>query len=79
MSEIVSKPGDLKPGDIYQDTSDHPCLCVSAEGMEVTGISLIDGTYPRAEDIGLSGLSKLSIEEAWSLRMKFAHRERKAR
>ena len=45
----------LKPGDIYEDPSYHPCLCLAVENLEATGISLIDGSYPRAADIGPGG------------------------
>ena len=59
----------LKPGDIYEDPYYHPCLCLAVENLEATGISLIDGSYPRAADIGVSDVRKLTLEEAWHWKM----------
>lgn len=66
----ISDQADIKPGDIYEDSAYHPCLCLGVGDMEVWGISLIDGSYPRSEDIGLSGLRKLSLDEAWIWKTK---------
>lgn len=61
------KPGDLQPGDIYEDCAYHPCLCLGAEpnGFEIWGISLVDGSYPRSCDLQHCGVRKLTLEEAW--------------
>lgn len=55
---------DIHVGDIYEDSFYHPCLCLCKEGMLISGVSLIDGSWPRAEDIGLSGIRVLSCDEA---------------
>jgi len=68
MPTIVSSAADMIPGDIYEDTFYHPCLCLSVQNLEVTGISLVDGSYPRAADIGVSRVRKLTLEEAWHWR-----------
>ena len=43
------------PGDIYEDSAFHPCLCIEANKDDIWGISLIDGSYPRSEDSQISG------------------------
>jgi hypothetical protein len=69
MPQLVQSVADLQPGDLYEDSAYHPCLCVAIENMEVMGISLVDGSYPRADDIGASGVRKLTVEEAWQWRL----------
>jgi len=61
----------IKLGDYYEDCAYHPCICVkiNAEDDEILGISLVDGTYPRACSIRHCGVQKLTLEEAlkWKL------------
>jgi hypothetical protein len=66
---VVKNANDLKPGDLYEDTFYHPCLCVAVENLEATGISLVNGTYPRSADIGISDVRKLTPAEAWLWRL----------
>ena len=47
---------EISPRDLYEGTFYHPCLCIAVENKEVTGISLIDGSYPRAADIGVNNV-----------------------
>ncbi len=67
MPEPVNKPGELLPGDLFEDCRYHPCLCIEANSAEhpsgVYGISLVDGT-PSGCSIWHCGLRKLSVEEA---------------
>ena len=65
------KKSDIKPGDIYEDCFYHPVLCtaIQEDGDEINGISLVDGSYPRACSLEHCGVRKLSIEEA--LKWKF--------
>lgn len=65
MPTPVETEDDIKPGEIYEDTFYHPCLCMGIEHRAVWGISLIDGSFPRSADIGMSGVRKLTLEEAW--------------
>ena len=60
------------PGDIYEDVFFHPCLCigVSEKDDEIWGISLIDGSYPRACSLANSAIEKLTVEEAWQIKQK---------
>lgn len=61
----------LRPGDIYEDASFHPCLCIGIyEDGFAWGVSLIDGSYPRATDLHMSGIRKLTIEQAWEWKIK---------
>jgi hypothetical protein len=55
----------IEPGELYEDCAYHPCLCVAVEGKEITGISLIDGSSPRACDLDLCGVRRLTPAEAW--------------
>jgi hypothetical protein len=46
MPEVVSRPGDIQPGNLFEDCRYHPCLCydISGDGTAVFGISLVDGS-----------------------------------
>ena len=70
MPKHITSPDQIKPGDIYEDSFYHPCLCTEVSDYSIFGISLIDGSYPRGEDIELSGVRKLTIEEAviWKIK-----------
>ena len=65
---------NIKPGDIYEDSAYHPVLCVGVEtpgGDGIWGISLIDGSEPRSCSILHSGVRKLSVDEAWTIKQRF--------
>jgi hypothetical protein len=53
----------INPGDYYEDVFFHPCLCTSADGESVSGISLIDGSTPRTCDLKLSGVRRLTLDQ----------------
>lgn len=61
---------NLAIGDIYEDSAYHPVLCtaVDYENDDISGISLIDGSYPRSCSLRHSGVRKLTVEEAWEIR-----------
>jgi hypothetical protein len=59
----------IRPGDIYEDCSYHPCLCVGATEHEVWGVSLIDGSQPRSCDIQNCDVRLLSVDEAWQIKV----------
>jgi hypothetical protein len=65
---------DVKPGEIYEDPFFHPCLCLGVNNGAVWGISLIDGSYPRTTDLGVSGVRKLSLQQAWENKLKGTER-----
>jgi len=60
----------LEIGDIYEDCGYHPVVCVSVdyEKDDISGISLIDGSYPRSCSLRHCGVRKLTVEEAWDIR-----------
>ena len=63
--EPDTTPQIIEPGDLYEDCAYHPCLCIAVDGAEITGISLIDGSWPRACDLEMCGVRKLTVAEAW--------------
>jgi hypothetical protein len=68
MAIRVSQPGELVPGDLFEDCHFWPCLCVEAEGRDVLGISLVDGRWVNCSIVHC-GLRRLTVEEAhqWKL------------
>ena len=66
MPEKVHRPGDIRPGDLFEDCRFHPCLCydVSDDEDHIFGISLIDGSTWQCSICGCC-LRKLTPAEAW--------------
>jgi hypothetical protein len=66
MAQVVSHPGDIQPGDLFEDCRYHPCLCydISDDGMAIFGISLVDGSTWQCS-ITHCGVRKLTPAEAW--------------
>ncbi|MEV6712719.1 hypothetical protein AB0M48_11835 [Lentzea sp. NPDC051208] len=64
------QPGEIRPGDIYEDCAFHPVFCtyIDEDGDEIGGISLIDATAPRACSLGHCGVIKLSIADVIAAR-----------
>ena len=60
----------LAPGDLYEDCSFHPVVCVEVDSGrdEIFGISLIDGSYMRNCSLRFCGVRKLTIAQAWKIR-----------
>jgi hypothetical protein len=58
---VTDQPGEILPGDIYEDCAFHPVLCTAADGDELSGISLIDASMPRSCSLSHCGVIKLSI------------------
>lgn len=56
MPKEITNNIEISPGDIYEDSAYHSCLCLEVNGYEVWGISLVDGSYPRSDDIALGGV-----------------------
>jgi hypothetical protein len=71
MPELVHHPGDIQPGDIFEDCRYHPCLCydVSDDGNAILGISLVDGSTWQCS-ISHCGVRKLTPAEAWRWKSK---------
>ena len=68
---IKNHPDDLEiaPGQIYEDSAYHPCVCIGTEDGTVWGISLIDGSQPRCDDLRMSGVRILTPAEAWEIKL----------
>lgn len=65
----TDQPGEIKPGDIYEDCSFHPVLCTHInDGDEIGGISLIDASSPRACSLSGCAVIKLSIVDVIAAR-----------
>ncbi len=60
----------LAPGDLYEDCCFHPVVCVEVdyEHDSISGVSLIDGSYPRNCSLRFCGVRKLTVSEAWEIR-----------
>ena len=67
MPQPVGHPGDLTPGDLFEDCRFHPCLCIEVgdenDPAAVWGISLVDGSASGC-DVRHCGLRKLTLDEA---------------
>lgn len=71
MPDIPTEANPLKPGEIYEDPFFHPCLCLGLDDAGFAwGVSLLDGSYPRQTDLYMSGIRRLTLEEAWEWRMR---------
>lgn len=65
----------LQVGDVYMDSFGHPVLCtkvdIESEDIGLTGISLFDGSYPRQFSLLHEDINRISIEEAWQMKLKY--------
>jgi hypothetical protein len=66
MPKVVRQPGDIQPGDLFEDCRYHPCLCydISDDGDGIFGISLVDGSTWQCSIAGCR-VRKLTPAEAW--------------
>lgn len=64
MPERITSSNQINLGDFYEDCYYHPCLCTLVWDGCVSGISLVDGTYPRDCSIEHYAIRKLTPEEA---------------
>jgi hypothetical protein len=63
MAIRVSQPGELQPGDLFEDCNFWPCLCTETKGATVLGISLVNGRWVNCSIVHC-GLRKLTLDEA---------------
>ncbi|MER6377966.1 hypothetical protein ABT255_59370 [Streptomyces mirabilis] len=64
-------PNDIQVGDIYEDCSIHPVLCTAVdevEGVVLSGVSLIDGTFPRSCDDLHCGPIRIRVEDVMAIK-----------
>jgi hypothetical protein len=67
MPQLVYKPGDIVPGDLFEDCRYHPCVCYDVgdpPADSVFGISLIDGSTWQCSIVKCR-VRKLTPAEAW--------------
>jgi len=69
ITPTFENPEGISAGDLYEDVFLHPCLCVGLDEGVAWGVSLIDGSYRRSCDLRMSGIRKLTPEEAWEMKM----------
>lgn len=66
---------DFAVGEIYEDCSFHTVLCTAILAQdgdtELTGISLIDGSYPRTCSVLNCGPTPLTISQAMTAKLSF--------
>lgn len=77
MAEPLESAKQIEIGDFYEDAFFHPCLCMGKDETMVWGISLVDGSYPRTVDFGMTDVLILTAEEA--IRWKFKGPDDKSR
>lgn len=70
MPTSVENEDDIEPGEFYEDSFYHPCVCVGIKNGIVWGISLIDGTFPRQERIDMTDVRKLTLAEVWRWKLQ---------
>jgi hypothetical protein len=58
----------IRVGSFYRDCAGHPVLCTEARDGNVTGISLIDGSFPRGCSLQHCVPEKLSLKEALAIK-----------
>jgi len=63
ISVTSDHPEPIKPGDIYEDCAFHPVLCTHIDGDEISGISLIDASAPRACSLSHCAVIKLTVSD----------------
>ncbi|GHD57594.1 hypothetical protein GCM10010317_045660 [Streptomyces mirabilis] len=64
-------PNDIQVGDIYEDCSFHPVLCTAVDevaGVVLSGVSLIDGTFPRSCDALHCGPIRIRVEDVMAIK-----------
>lgn len=71
MPALLPNEAILGPGDIYEDSFCHPCLCLGIDRAGTAwGISLADGSWPRRHDLFNSATRKLSLNEAFRCKIE---------
>jgi hypothetical protein len=64
-------PAGIRVGDIYEDCSFHPVLCTEVDDdgwVVLSGISLIDGTFPRSCDARHCAPVRIPVEKVMTIK-----------
>ncbi|MBT2445620.1 hypothetical protein J7F03_00660 [Streptomyces sp. ISL-43] len=77
MSEATDprNPAGIRVGDVYEDCFFHPVLCTGIEdncGLVLSGVSLIDGTYPRSCDALYCAPVRIPVEVVMEIKRDLA-------
>jgi hypothetical protein len=73
MNEAIDprNPAGIRVGDIYEDCSFHPVLCTEIDDdgwVVLSGISLIDGSFPRSCDGQYCWPIRIPVEEVMTIK-----------
>ncbi|MEV7340625.1 hypothetical protein [Streptomyces sp. NPDC093544] len=73
MNDVTDprNPAGIRVGDIYEDCSFHPVLCTEIDndgGVVLSGISLIDGTFPRSCDAQFCAPIRIQVEDVMAIK-----------
>ncbi|WP_374774983.1 hypothetical protein OG756_20770 [Streptomyces sp. NBC_01310] len=73
MNDAIDQrnPAGIRVGDIYEDCSFHPVLCTEIDddgGVVLSGVSLIDGSFPRSCDGRYCGPIRIAVEEVMTIK-----------
>ena len=63
-SELELALEKIGVGDIYLDCAYHPVVCEEANGDDITGVSMVDGSRPRSCSIKYCAPAKMTKEGA---------------
>ncbi|NEA54282.1 hypothetical protein G3I60_08990 [Streptomyces sp. SID13666] len=77
MIEVIDprNPAGIRVGDIYEDCSFHPVLCTEIDddgAVVLSGISLIDGSFPRSCDGQYCAPIRIRVEEVMVIKRDLA-------
>jgi hypothetical protein len=61
----------IKVGEVYEDCDYNIVLCLKAEDGELSGISLIDGSYPHSCDEQLCSVERIPLAQVTSIRLNY--------
>ncbi|WP_406303897.1 hypothetical protein OHA61_18105 [Streptomyces sp. NBC_00885] len=73
MDEAIDprNPAGIRVGDVYEDCSYHPVLCTEIDddgGVVLSGISLIDGSFPRSCDGRHCAPIRIPVEDVMAIK-----------
>jgi len=69
----VGNDSEFRPGDFYEGSFFHPCVClwvIDEQRHSIGGVSLVNGIYPKQEDLWANYVRRLTPQEAWLWRTK---------
>lgn len=77
MIEVIDRrnPAGIRVGDIYEDCSFHPVLCTEIDddgAVVLSGISLIDGSFPRSCDGQYCSPIRIRVEQVMAIKRDLA-------